>query len=365
MKSNRRDPDGPLASTSAQTDVALRGRGAIMDRLKLCHIAMIGGAMLVATCAASANDSAAELSIGGLQFVRTNDIAMESEDLRISLDRVNVRYQFANTSGKPVTLTVAFPLPDIDLSEADNVALPSTDPVNFVDFETKIDGAPAPFKIDQRAMVGARDVSALLDQFKLPLLPIGSREIRVADLPEATRSKLADQGLLLPIRTDERGRQQYAVAWVTKTSAVRQQTFPPDRKVVVEHQYKPSIGTNSDTILRRALRTNKALSAEVERYRKDYCISDGFLAELDKRAGNTALNASMLQERRISYVLRTGANWAGPIQSFKLTIDPGGSDRLVSFCPGRLKPTAPNALEYTAADFKPEADLKILIIGRF
>ena len=54
-----------------------------MDRLKSCSIAIVGGAMLAAACTARANDSAAELSIGGLQFVRTNDIAMESEDLRI------------------------------------------------------------------------------------------------------------------------------------------------------------------------------------------------------------------------------------------------------------------------------------------
>ncbi len=336
-----------------------------MAGLRSCCIAILGSAMLAAASAACANDSAAELSIGGLQFVRTNDIAMESEDLRISLDRVSVRYQFANTSGKPVTLTVAFPLPDIDLSEAENIALPSADPVNFVDFETKIDGVPAALRIDQRAMVGNRDVTALLEQFKLPLLPIGSREIEVGRLPEATRTKLADQGLLMPIRTDEKGRQQYAVAWVTKTSALRQQTFPPERKVIVEHQYRPSVGTNSDTILRKILRSNKSLSAEVERYRRDYCISDAFLAELDKRAGNEKANASMMQERRISYVLRTGANWAGPIRSFRLTIDPGASDRLVSFCPGRLKPTAPNALEYTANDFTPEADLKILIVGRF
>jgi uncharacterized protein DUF4424 len=336
-----------------------------MDRLKSCSIAIVIGATLAATCAARANDSAAELSIGGLQFVRTNDIAMESEDLRISLDRVSVRYQFANTSRDPVTLTVAFPLPDIDLSEADNIALPSTDPVNFVDFETKIDGSPAQFQIDQRAMVGDKDVSALLDQFKLPLLPIGSREIRVADLPDATRTKLADRGLLMPAGTNDKGRQQYALAWVAKTTAVRQQTFPPQRKVIVEHQYRPSVGTSSDTILRRVLRYNKSLSSEVERYRKDYCISDAFLAELDKRAGDNQLNASMIQERRISYVLKTGANWAGPIRSFKLTIDPGASDRLVSFCAGRLKPTLPNALEFIAKDFKPDDNLKILIVGRF
>jgi hypothetical protein len=64
-------------------------------------------------------------------------------------------------------------------------------------------------------------------------------------------------------------------------------------------------------------------------------------------------------------VLRTGANWAGPIRSFKLTIDPGARDSLVSFCPGRLKPAAPNGLEFTASDFKPDSDLKILILGRF
>jgi hypothetical protein len=336
-----------------------------MDRLKSCSIAMIGGVLLAVTCAARANDSAAELSIGGLQFVRTSDVAMESEDLRISLNRVAVHYRFANMSGKPVTLTVAFPLPDIDLSDAENIALPSADPVNFVDFETRIDGVAAEFRIDQRAMLGDKDVSAQLDQFKLPLLPLGRREIHAAELPEAIRSKLADQGLLRPVRTDEKGHQQYAAAWIAKTSAVRQQTFPPEREVVVEHRYRPSVGTSYDTILQRDLRSSASLFSEVQRYRKDYCISDTFLAQLDKLTGDGASDAPMIGERRINYVLRTGANWAGPIRSFRLTIDPGSSDRLVSFCSGRLQPTAPTALEFAAKDFTPEGDLKILIVGRF
>jgi hypothetical protein len=325
-------------------------------------------ALVLATLAGSgpvrANDSAAELSIGGLQFLRSNTIAIETEDLRISLDRVKVRYQFANTSDKPVTLTVAFPLPDIDLSEGETIAFPSTDPLNFVDFETKIDGAPAKFQLDQRATVGSKDVSGLLRQLKLPILPIGKSEIQIADLPEATRAKLADEGLLMPAGTNEKGRQQYAAAWVAKTSAVRQQTFPPDRKILVEHQYRPSVGASSDTILRWGLRNNKSLSPEVQRYRKQYCITDAFLADLDKRAGKGQLNGSMIQERRISYVLKTGANWAGPIRSFKLVID-SGDDRLVSFCTGRLKPISPNALEFSADNFTPDEDLKILIVGRF
>ena len=312
----------------------------------------------------SANDSAAELSIGGLQFVQNKVVAMESEDLRISLDRVQVHYQFVNTSDKPVTLTVAFPLPDIDLVEAENTALPSTDPVNFVDFETKIDGSPAKFQFDQRAVVGDKDVSALLRQFNLALLPIGKSEIRIADLPDATRTKLVDEGLLMPAGTNDKGRQQYAPGWVAKTSAVRQQTFPPGQKIQVEHRYRPSVGASSDTVLRAALRSSKALAPEIERYRKQYCITDAFLAELDKRAGNGKANKAMIGERRISYVLKTGANWAGPIRSFKLTIDPG-RDRLVSFCAGGLKPTAANAMEFSAENFKPDDNLKILIVGRF
>src|SRR5471030_2777164 len=121
--------------------------------LKHRQFAVVAFAVLAGLGPVRANDSAAELSIGGLQFVQNKAVAMESEDLRISLDRVSVHYQFANTSDKPVTLTVAFPLPDIDLAEGDNIALPSSDPVNFVDFETRIDGNPAKFQIDQRAMV--------------------------------------------------------------------------------------------------------------------------------------------------------------------------------------------------------------------
>jgi Domain of unknown function (DUF4424) len=328
------------------------------------QFAAMAFALLAGLGPVRANDSAAELSIGGLQFVQNKAVAMESEDLRISLERVNVRYQFANTSDKPVTLTVAFPLPDIDLSEADNIALPSSDPVNFVDFETRIDGSPARFQIDQRAMVEDKDVSALLRQLKLPLLPLGKSEIRVADLSDATRTRLVDEGLLMPAGTNDRGRQQYTVAWITKTSAVRRQTFPPDRKVVVEHRYRPSVGTSPDTILRSALRGSKPLAPEIERYRREYCITDAFLAGLDKLAGNDKPNKAMIGERRISYVLKTGANWAGPIRSFKLTVD-AGADRLVSFCAEGLKPASTNAMEFGAENFKPDQDLKILIVGRF
>ena len=118
-------------------------------------------------------------------------------------------------------------------------------------------------------------------------------------------------------------------------------------------------------MLRKGLRQNKAMAAEIERYRKNYCVGDAFLAGLDKLAGSAEANSAKLQERRISYILKTGANWAGPIKDFKLTVDKQKVDRLVSFCADNIKSVSPTALEVTAKDFMPDKDLKILIVGRF
>ncbi len=331
-------------------------------------ISRITTAAIVAVSAnvvpARANDTAAELSIGGLQFTKTSAVAMEGEELRISLDRVTVRYQFKNVSAAPVDLTVAFPLPDIDLSEGESIAFPSNDPVNFVDFETKVDGSPVKFVIDQRATVGDKDVTSSLREYKVPVLPIGAQQIRTQDLQEATRTKMADDGLLLPAGSNEKGRPLYEPGWIVKTSAVRQQSFPAGRSVAVEHSYRPSVGGSPDTILRKGLRQNKAMAKEIERYRRDYCITDGFLAELDKVAGTGQENKAAIQERRISYVLKTGANWAGPIKAFRLAVD-GGKGRLVSFCHAGLNPASGNASEFEAKDFVPTQNLKILIVGKF
>ncbi|WP_430642132.1 DUF4424 family protein [Bradyrhizobium ivorense] len=328
--------------------------------------ATLGALSIAATISpALSNDTAAELAVGGLQFTRSRSITMKSELLQISLARVSVRYEFANNGTAPVPLTIAFPLPDIDLSEGQNIAFPSSDPVNFVDFATKIDGVPTSFKIDQRAFVGKDDVTSLLKELNLPVLPIGARQFRTQDLTEATRSKLVNRGLLMQMGSDERGRPLYETAWLVKTAVLREQEFPTNRSVTVEHVYRPSVGSNSDTILRKALRQNKAMSNEFERYRKEYCVTDSFLSQVDKIAGGGQASKTPIQERRVSYVLKTGANWAGPIKNFRLVIDKPAKDQLVSFCAGNLKQSPDGALDFSAADFVPDRDIKLLFVGRF
>ena len=74
----------------------------------------------------------------------------------------------------------------------------------------------------------------------------------------------------------------------------------------------------------------------------------------------------LLMEQRLDYVLTTGGNWAlGTIGDFKLTIDKGEPDNLVSFCGDNVKKTGPTTFEMTAKDYYPDQDLKILILHPF
>ena len=132
-------------------------------------------ALAVATAAAVpalANDSSAELTTGGLVFVRNDNVEMQSEDLRISAKEIHVRYRFFNKSDKPVTVLVAFPMPEIKVDEQDQIiSVPTEDPVNFLAFTTTVNGQPVVTKVEQRVLSAGLDRTQLLRSLGLPLAP--------------------------------------------------------------------------------------------------------------------------------------------------------------------------------------------------
>ncbi|WPP03501.1 DUF4424 domain-containing protein [Methylocella tundrae] len=329
----------------------------------------LAAASLALACAvpASANDSSVEMAVGGVTFTQSPDVSMEEEVLTITPDTVTVLYRFLNQATLPVTLTVGFPLPDIDLADQDVLyAIPGNDPVNFVDFKTKIDGKPIKFDVVQRARLGGKDVTAAIRAAGLPIALIGAdTQQHITALTPEARASLIEGGLLIPVGSDEKGDQLYGPAWRVTTTFTRKQVFPPGQAVSVEHRYKTSLGASLDTVLRKGLRNSDGMGATVERYRKDYCLPDDFFKGLDKLAGADPANTAKVQERRISYVLKTGANWAGPIKNFRLVVDKGKPDRLVSFCFDNVKKISPTAFEARLENFTPTQDLKILLIGKY
>ncbi len=61
-------------------------------------------------------------------------------------------------------------------------------------------------------------------------------------------------------------------------------------------------------------------------------------------------------------MLTTGRNWKGPIGTFRLTIDKGRPDNLVSLCTEGVRKTGPTTFVVEREDFEPEDDLKLMFI---
>ena len=69
-------------------------------------------------------------------------------------------------------------------------------------------------------------------------------------------------------------------------------------------------------------------------------------------------------EQRIDYILKTGANWSGPIKEFRLVVDKGEPDSLVSFCGQDVKKISDTQFEMRKIEFTPDGNLAILILKK-
>jgi hypothetical protein len=101
----------------------------------------------------------------------------------------------------------------------------------------------------------------------------------------------------------------------------------------------------------------------VSRYRETYCTDRPFRSAVESlyrkaNAPNAKLGA---YEEYLSYVITSGANWAGPIGAFRLVVDKGDST-FVSFCSDGVRKIGPTTFEMTAKNYAPRRDIDVLFI---
>ena len=315
---------------------------------------------------AAANDSSAELAIGGLTFVRNDDIEMRSEDLYISAAEIRVRYRFHNRSPRDVVLLVAFPLPEIRLDSDDaNISVPTDDPVNIVGFATTADGRPVDAQVEQRVFAAGVDRTDYLRGLGVPLAPhLEAAGVALDHLPAARRDEIVKLGLAEITEFDAgKGVERHlSPRWGLRTTFHWQQRFAAGAETVIEHRYKPSVGASVQTSLGAPGSAGEPWFGE---YRRKYCIDRDFLSAVERarRAARSDFGPPM-SEQRIDYVLKTGANWAGPIGEFRLVVDKGDPTSLVSFCADGVRKIAPTRFEVRRANFVPQQDFSVLILKR-
>jgi len=315
---------------------------------RLCLVAIAG---LVSLVPAQANDSAAALAIGGITLTKSDAIRMDSEDLFVSEKAVRVKYRFTNTSAQDIEALVAFPLPD-------HIASPVTSIPDYreLNFQTLIDGQPAKLDFMQRAIFRGQDVTERVTRLGLPVMPLFEVfEAALKKLPKAELDALVRDGLLQNIGAPDNP--DWENRWVTRTVVTRRQVFPAGRTVSVEHSYAPMPGGSVGGAFNREYRG----TPEFVEKRKTYCVDDGFVRAFDARQAKLK-ESHAYSEVWLAYVLKTGANWAGPIGDFRLVIDKGAADNLVSFCGSGVKKIGPTQFEVRYQNFTPREDLNVLIV---
>ena len=86
-----------------------------------------------------------------------------------------------------------------------------------------------------------------------------------------------------------------------------------------------------------------------------------FLNAVARRTKNREIGAPFTEER-MSYVLKTGSNWAQPIGEFRLVVDKGDAANLVSFCGEGVKKISATRFEMRKSNWLPDSDLHVLIL---
>lgn len=135
------------------------------------------------------------------------------------------------------------------------------------------------------------------------------------------------------------------IPWSSQVIYSWKQIFKANSTTRVQHQYAPLVGGY--------------VSVYPEEDVKQYCMDQSFRQGLKKAKSERAPYSAL------GYILKTGANWAKPIQHFKLTIERAPNE-LVSFCwAGKVKKISATQFQIIEKNFLPRQDLDIVFVQKF
>ena len=269
----------------------------------LRRLLRLGGAALIglALAPALANDSAAELAIGGLVLTRSADVVMEREDLFISRDKVRVDYVFRNTGERDVETQVAFPLPEIPAADetgyVEELSLDWERPDNPVHFKLWVDGKPAPFE---------------------------------------TQAERRPGGVELTFH------------WL--------QRFPKGQAVAIRHEYEPVVGGFVGFCLSPETVAAYCIEPDLLRWARRHVDKD---APLVPQCG---AYVGTVGSSWVHYILTTATSWKGPIGHFRLRVRKDDPRELVSFCGEGVRKLDARTFVMEKTDYVPQQDLRVLYL---
>ncbi len=317
-------------------------------------------AAVIVSGSAIADDSSASLAMGGLQFTKSVDIRMAREDLFLSPKAVRIRYEFTNDGARDVDTLVAFPLPDIDLWEfyEEPIGTVGSDPVNFVNFKAVADDKNVPVTVEQRAYLGNRDVTAIVNSVGLPVNVLLAGNIAVIDKLAPEKKKILEKAGLAEADAPD----QEHPKWTVRTKFYWTQHFSAGKTVVLEHSYTPVTG---QTFFVPDDLKPKNTGEGGHDWQKDYCMDAGTLSAIRARMADRkpSQDAGMLNIYSTGFILKTANNWKVGIGTLHLTIDKLKPANVLSLCwAGDLKKTGATTFESTLTNVQPKRDISFVVL---
>lgn len=367
-------------------------------------------------CHVCANSSTATVAGGAIVYEKSKDISMDKEVLTISLEEIKVKYDFTNNSSKDVTTTVAFPLPPSPVTPYDTSRVyPNWDDtivaytylfkstgargavdeygdewgdvrplsrcseISFTNFETIVEGRSIPFRVNVAAVdLDGNDITKILLDNDIPISAVylsGFMAPGGLDYQNNFKRKLLDLNLLGDIEWGEKKR--YLPRWQTRTTYYWNQTFPAQKTISVTHSYRPHPGIHGfygkpNASFEELVFDHRDVNEKGESEDKklgNYTISledkNKILLMFKKSRTKKNKNDGVVHYfvKEIRYILMTGANWKGPIKSFRLEVIPPTKTSIVlTSLEGKLKKTKKGHYIFETKNFTPKTDLKILFL---
>jgi hypothetical protein len=346
-----------------------------------------------------ANDTKVTVAAGGIVIENQEpDIEMVSENLEISSDKIKVTYEFFN-HGPTKKITVGFPLPNSPYNMDDMYPYASWDEAQIayrflygelefshgvryggytlplplgrladeinnaeiINFSVLVNGKNVKFQRHMRAHnPKGEDITDLLIKHRIPISSAylrGFCEQPPTDYFPGLKETLKKLKLL-----DLEGRAN----WYLKTTYVWEQEFLANKITHVEHSYTPSSGSYPTSFKdfddRKNIKINRNNSLDLEGCTFDHQHYDAFLKQWRQHKEKDP-NSEYTWMHEVRYILKTGANWRGPIKNFQLEIKPNSpGDLMILEGKYPMKRLSNGTFVIDLKDFKPTQDLRVCII---
>lgn len=283
--------------------------------------------------AASAQD-ASPLAAGGLVSLDDAPLTVVREHISIRPDRVLADYTFRNDTRQPIQTTLAFLVPDYTV-ETDH---DYNGREAFDDAQLTVNGAPADFDPDVRAMLGHEDVTRFLETYRIDIAtfghPAGGRnnEARLAPDELAHLLALGIYARAGIYDVDPMPR------WTVVKRYIHPQDFAPGASVRVQLSYTPVPGAiNSvrstkafDRDIYYSTAAGTAFAGDAYQQLRGLCPSAQLTNLVQKFIASPQRDAGLVY---VDFLLRGEHSWKGPIADFALQVDNPTAEAGTSYAP--------------------------------